>query len=204
VFVKRCSAAILECLLDKMGDPGVPTISYLIDTQKFDQGLRDLRASVSIMPKVIYDKLNHDSLVPTSMHLQLANQLIWHPVGIAEDIPVKIRSSWVPVDFVVLEMDVCHQIPLILGRPFLSTARATIDIAARIIKLNISGMEEIFTFKPKGTEQCHQVRFTEGPERDAMTPDKKPSAGENFLMKSTQRVNNATPATTSFPIAPAT
>jgi hypothetical protein len=69
VFVKRCSSAILDGLPDKMGDPGVPTISYLIDTQKFDQALRDLRASVSVMPMVIYDQLNHDSLVPISLYL---------------------------------------------------------------------------------------------------------------------------------------
>jgi hypothetical protein len=73
-------------------------------------------------------------------------------VGIAEDIPVRIKNSFIPVDFMVLEMDVCHQIPLILGRSFLSTAGATIDIAAGIIKLNISGKDETFTFKPKGTE----------------------------------------------------
>jgi hypothetical protein len=72
---------------------------------------------------------------------------------------MKIRSSFIPV-FMVLEMDVYHQIPLILGRPFLSTAGAMIDVAAGIIKLNISGKEETFTFKPKGTEQCHLVRFT--------------------------------------------
>jgi hypothetical protein len=55
VFVKRCSAAILDGLPDKMGDPGVLTISCLIDTQKFDQFLYDLGASMSVMPKVIYD-----------------------------------------------------------------------------------------------------------------------------------------------------
>jgi hypothetical protein len=86
------------------------------------------------------------------MHLQLADQSIWHPVGIVEDIPVRIRIFFVPVDFIVLEMDVCHQIPLILGRPFLSTARATIEVVAGIIKLNISGKEETLAFKPKGTE----------------------------------------------------
>jgi hypothetical protein len=107
VFVERCNAAILDGLLDKMGDPGVPTISCLIGTQKFDRALCDLRASVSIMPKVIYDKLNDDSLVSSSKHLQLVDQSIRHPIGIVEDIPVKIRSYFVPVDFVVLEMDVC-------------------------------------------------------------------------------------------------
>jgi hypothetical protein len=69
IFVERCSAAILDGLPDKMGDPGVPTISCLIGTQMFDQALYDLEASMSVMPKVIYDHLNHDSLVPTSMHL---------------------------------------------------------------------------------------------------------------------------------------
>jgi hypothetical protein len=83
VFAERCNAAILDGLLDKMGDPGVPTISCLIGTQKFDQALCDLGTSVSVMPEVIYDKLNHDSLVPTSMHLQLADQSIQHLVGIA-------------------------------------------------------------------------------------------------------------------------
>jgi hypothetical protein len=93
-------------------------------------------------------------------------------VGIVEDIPVRIRNSFVPLDFVVLEMDVYHQIPLILGRPFLSTTRAMIDVVARIIKLNISRKEETSTFKPKGTKKCNQVMVTIRPERNAMTPDR--------------------------------
>jgi hypothetical protein len=131
---------------------------------------------VSVMPKVIYDLLNHDSLVPTSLHLQLADQSIWRPVGIAVDIPVRIRNSFVPMDFVVLEMIVSRQIPLILGRPLLSTTGATIDVAVRIIKLNICRKEETCTFKPKGTKKCNQVMITIRPERNAMT-------AENFSMK---------------------
>jgi hypothetical protein len=127
-----CSAAILDDLPDKMGDPGVPTISCLIGTRKFDQALWDHGASVSIMPKVIYVQLNHDSPVPTYLHMQLADQSIRRPVEIAEDISVRIRNSFMPVDFVVLEMDVYHQIPLILGRLFLSTTGGTIDVAAKI------------------------------------------------------------------------
>jgi hypothetical protein len=72
-----------------------------------------------------------------------------------EDIPMGIKNSFMPVDFVVLKMDVRRQIHLILGRPFLSTTRATIDVAARIIKLNISRKEETSTFKPKGTKKCN-------------------------------------------------
>jgi hypothetical protein len=101
-------------------------------------------------------------------------------VGITEDIPVRIRNSFVPVDFVVLEIDVCRQILLILGKPFLSTTGATINVAARIIKLNISRKEKTSTFKPKGTEKCNQLMVTIRPERNAMIPDKKPSAVKNF------------------------
>jgi hypothetical protein len=147
---------------------------------------------VSVIPKVIYDQMNHDSLVPTSLHLQLADQSIWHPLGITEDIPVRIKNSFMPVDFMVLEMDVCRQIPLILGRPFLSIIGATIDVAARIIKLNINRKEETLTFKPKGTKKCNQVMVTIRSERNAMTPDKKPNVAENFSTKFSRRVKNAT------------
>jgi hypothetical protein len=68
-------------------------------------------------------------------------------------------------------MDVCRQTPLILGRPFLSTAGAMIDVAAGIIMLNISGKQETFTFKTKGIEQCNQVMVTTRLEQNAVTPD---------------------------------
>jgi hypothetical protein len=98
-------------------------------------------------------------------------------------------------------MDVNCQIPLILWRPFLSTAGATIDVAAGIIKLIISGKEETFTIKPKGAEQCNQVMVTIRLEKNAMTSDKKPSATENFSMKFFRCVKNATPTMTSSPVA---
>jgi hypothetical protein len=194
--------AILDDLPNKMDDPGVPTIYCLIGSQKFDQALWGHGASVSVILKVIYDQLNHDSLVPTSLHLQLADQSIWCPVGITEDIPVRIRNSFMPVDFAVLKMNVYHQIPLILRRPFLSTTGATIDVAVRIIKLNISRKEETSTFKPKGTEKCNQVVVMIRPERNAMTPDKKPSTAENFSTKFSRRIKNDTPVATRSPVTP--
>jgi hypothetical protein len=82
--------------------------------------------------------------------------LVRYLVGITEDIPVRVRDFFVPVDFVVLSMDVDTRTPLILGRPFLSTANANLDVGAREIRLNINDEEEWFTFKPK-VEQCSQV-----------------------------------------------
>jgi hypothetical protein len=79
-----------------------------------------------------------------------------------------------------------------------------IDIPARIIKLNISRKEETFIFKPKGTKKCNQVMVMVmiRPERNAMTPDKKPSAAENFSTNFSRRVKNATPVATRSPVAP--
>jgi hypothetical protein len=156
---------------------------------------------VSVVPKVIYNQLNHDSLVPTSLHLQLADQSIWRPVGIVEDIPVRIRNSFMPVDFMVFKMDICHQMPLILGRPFLSTTGAMIDVVARIIKPNISRKEKTFTFKPKGTKNCKQVMVMIKPERNAMTPNKKPSVVKNFSTKFSRCVKNATLVVTRSQVA---
>jgi hypothetical protein len=113
MFAERCSSAILDGLLDKMCDLGVPTISCLIGTQKFDQALCDLRASMRVMPKVIYNQLDHDYLVPTFMHLQLADQSIRCLVGIVEDILVRIRNCGSSRTFVQTQasksiMPQCH------------------------------------------------------------------------------------------------
>jgi hypothetical protein len=86
----------------------------------------------------------------------------------------------------------------------LSTAGATIDVVAGIIELIINRKEETFTFKPKGAEQCNQVMVMIRLERNAMTPDKKPSAAKNFSTKFFHHVKNVTPATTSSPVTPAT
>ena len=87
------------------------------------------------------------------MCLQLADQSVRYPAGIAENVPVKIRNFFISVDFVVLDMEVDTKTPLILGRPFLSTANAHIDVGAGEIQLNINGQTEKFTFRPK-VEQC--------------------------------------------------
>ena len=91
------------------------------------------------------------------MCLQLADQSVRYPAGIAENIPVKIRNFFKPVDFVVLDMEVDTKTPLILGRPFLSMAIAHIDVGAGVIKLYINRQKEKFSVKPK-VKQCSQVK----------------------------------------------
>jgi hypothetical protein len=148
-LTEECSAAILNQLPEKKKDPGCPTIDCTIGDQYFNNALCDLGASVSVMPAAVYYKLNHTALEPTSMCLQLADQSVRYPLGIAENIPVKIREFFVPVDFVVLDMHPDSKVSLILGRPFLSTANAHIDVGKGEIKFTINGQEEQFAFKSK-------------------------------------------------------
>nr|AAK51566.1 Putative retroelement [Oryza sativa Japonica Group] len=96
------------------------------------------------------------------MCLQLADSSIRYPAGIAEDVSVKIRDFFVPVDFVVLDMDTEKETPLILGRSFLSTAQANIDVGTGSIHFHINGMEEKFEFQPR-TKKCSMVRIKYGP-----------------------------------------
>ena len=113
------------------------------------------------MPKVMFDKLNFTHLAPTPMMLQLAHSTIRYPARVAEDTPVKIWGYFVPVDFVVLDMETTKESPLIIGRTFLSTVGAQIDVGAREIRFNINGNEEKFAFRPR-KEQCSMIRIKYG------------------------------------------
>ncbi|XP_066160608.1 uncharacterized protein [Oryza sativa Japonica Group] len=155
---EHCSNVILHKLPEKKKDPRCPTITCSIGAQQFDQALCDLGASVSVMPKDVFDKLNFTVLAPTPMRLQLADSSVHCPVGIEEDVPVKIWDFFIPVDFVVLDMDTGKETSLILGHPFLSTAGANIDVGMGSIRFHINGKEEKFEFQLR-TEQCSMVRI---------------------------------------------
>ena len=170
-LTEECGTAILNPLLVKKKDPGCPTITCSIGTQHFSNALCDLGASVSVMPKVVYDRLNHHALAPTAMCLQLADQSVRYPAGVAENIPVKIRNFLIPVDFLVLDMEVDTKTPLIHGRPFLSTANTSIDVGAGEIQLNINGQKEMFAFKPK-VELCSQVKAINRKKKSEKEPEK--------------------------------
>nr|GEZ45489.1 reverse transcriptase domain-containing protein [Tanacetum cinerariifolium] len=90
--------------------------------------LADLGASVNLMPLSVWKKLSLLELTPTRMTLELANRSVAYPVGVAEDVFVKVRKFYFLADFVVADYDVDPRVPLILGRPFLRTAQALIDV----------------------------------------------------------------------------
>jgi hypothetical protein len=93
---------------------------------------------------------------PTGICLELGDNSIRYPLGIAEDVPVKVGHHFIPVDFVVLEMGEREKPPLILGRPFLKTVGATIDVGKREIMFDINGERSSFKFRPR-LEACNMI-----------------------------------------------
>ncbi|GJS25503.1 reverse transcriptase domain-containing protein [Tanacetum coccineum] len=90
--------------------------------------LADLGASINLMPLSVWKKLSLPELTPTCMTLELADRLITKPIGIAEDVYLKVGKFNFPADFLVVDFDADPRVPLILGRSFLKTGRALIDV----------------------------------------------------------------------------
>ena len=65
---------------------------------------------------------------PTAMRLLMADRTVKRPIGILHDVLVKVESFIFPVDFVILDCEVNFEVPIILGRPFLATGRALVDM----------------------------------------------------------------------------
>nr|GFA36281.1 reverse transcriptase domain-containing protein [Tanacetum cinerariifolium] len=114
--------------IQKLGNPG----RFLIpcDFSEFNNCLAqaDLGASINLMPLSIWRKLNLPTLNDTKMVLELADRTISKPTGVAENVFVKVGKFYFPAYFVVLDFIDDPRVSLILGRPFLSTAHALIDV----------------------------------------------------------------------------
>ncbi|GJY20769.1 reverse transcriptase domain-containing protein [Tanacetum coccineum] len=141
---EHCSAVILNKLPEKLGDPG----KFLIpcDFPGMDEclALADLGASINLMPLSVWKKLSLPELTPTCMTLELADRSITKPIGIAEDVYLKVGKFKFPADFVVVDFDADPRVPLILGRSFLKTGRALIDVYEGELTLRVG--KEAITF----------------------------------------------------------
>nr|GEZ23694.1 DNA-directed DNA polymerase [Tanacetum cinerariifolium]GEZ23974.1 DNA-directed DNA polymerase [Tanacetum cinerariifolium] len=120
---------LLKKLPEKLGDPG----KFLIPCDFLGMAeclaLADLGASINLMPYSVWKKLSLPELTPTCMTLELVDRSISRPVGVAEDVYVKVGSFHFSADFVVVDFDADPRVPLILKRSFLKTERALIDVS---------------------------------------------------------------------------
>nr|GEX50252.1 reverse transcriptase domain-containing protein [Tanacetum cinerariifolium] len=141
---ENCSAMLLKKLPEKLGDPSKFFIPCYFPGMDVCHALADLGASINLIPLSIWKKLSLPELTPTQMTLELADRLITHPKGVAEDVFVKVGKFYFPTDFVVVNFKADPRVPLILRRSFLRTGCALIDVHGEEITLRVN--DESVTF----------------------------------------------------------
>nr|GEV46052.1 reverse transcriptase domain-containing protein [Tanacetum cinerariifolium] len=141
---EHCLAVLLKKLPEKLEDPD----KFLIPCDFLRMAdcltLADLGASINLMPLSVWNKLSLPDLSPTCMTLELADRSISRPVGVAKDVFVKVGTFHFPADFVVVDFYADPRVPLILGRSFLKTERALIDLFKGELTLRVG--KEAITF----------------------------------------------------------
>ncbi|XP_049406180.1 uncharacterized protein LOC125869787 [Solanum stenotomum] len=138
-----CSEVMTKELIKKREDPRVLTIPCTIGMLQFARALCDLGESINLMPYSIYKQLGLRETKATSMRLLMADRSIKH-LGILYDIVVKVERFIFPAYFVILDCEIDAKIPIILGRPFLATGRALVDVESGELKFWVNEDEETF------------------------------------------------------------
>nr|GEZ12354.1 reverse transcriptase domain-containing protein [Tanacetum cinerariifolium] len=143
---ENCSVMLLKKLSEKLGDPGKFLIPCDFLGMEVCHALADLGASINIMPLLIWKKLSLLELTPTRMTLELADRSITRPKGFAVDVFVKVGKFHFPTDFMVVDFEADPRVPLILGRSFLRTGRALINVYGEEITLRVNDESITFNF----------------------------------------------------------
>ncbi|GJZ57561.1 reverse transcriptase domain-containing protein [Tanacetum coccineum] len=157
----ECSAIILNKVPEKLEDPGKFLIPCALQELDRTNALADSGASINLLPHSIYKQLGLGALKPTRMTLELANRSVTHPMGIAEDVVVRVDGFTFLADFVVVNFEPDPRVPIILGRPFLRTAKALIDLYEEKLTLRVGSDELVFyadkSEKSKNKKFAHAI-----------------------------------------------
>ncbi|GJU49321.1 reverse transcriptase domain-containing protein [Tanacetum coccineum] len=151
----KCSAIIMNKVPKKLEDLGKFLIPCVLQELDRTSALADFRASINLLPHSIYKQIGLEALNPTQMTLELANRSVTHPMGIAEDVVVRVDGFTFLADFVVVNFQPNPRVPIILGRPFLRTAKALIDLYEEKLTLRV-GKEELVYYADKSEKNKEQ------------------------------------------------
>ena len=132
-----CSTVIKKNLPEKIKDPRSFTIPCTIRGFEIKKALCDSGASINLMPLSVARKLSLGKLTPTTITLQMADRKMAKPEGVIEDVLVKVGKFVFPVDFIILDIEEDSQVPVLLGRPFLATGAALIDMQKGVHTLRV-------------------------------------------------------------------
>ncbi|KAK4724171.1 hypothetical protein R3W88_026950 [Solanum pinnatisectum] len=143
-LTEEYSSRIQNRLATKLKDPGSFTVQIEIGKCIEARGLCDLGASINLMPISMFLKFVLGRPKSTTIMLQLADRLVARPDGIIEDVLVQVGTLIFPVDFVILDFKADPERLFILGRPFLATGGALIDVAASRLTIRAHDKVEVF------------------------------------------------------------
>ncbi|GJU98149.1 reverse transcriptase domain-containing protein [Tanacetum coccineum] len=146
----ECSAILLNKVPEKLEDPVKFLIPCILQDLKVYNSLADSGASINLMPLSIYKKLGIGTLKATRMTLELANRSVTFSMGIAEDVIIKVEKFIFLAHFVIVDFEADPRVPIILGRPFLRTARALVDLYEEKLTLRV-GNEEVMFYTDKSS-----------------------------------------------------
>ncbi|KAI5335296.1 hypothetical protein L3X38_025429 [Prunus dulcis] len=146
---ENVSAVLQRKLPPKLKDPGSFSINITIGDKLVEKAMLGLGASINLMPYSVYLQFGLGGLKATTISLQLADRSVKYPRGIVEDILVQVDKLILPADFVVLDMEEAplhdRELPILLGRPFIATAKVIIDVQNGLLTMTVLG--ETIQFK---------------------------------------------------------
>ncbi|CAL9018971.1 unnamed protein product, partial [Prunus brigantina] len=148
---ENVSVVLQRKLPPKLKDPGSFSINMTIGDKLVEKAMLDLGASINLMPYSVYLQLGLGGLKATTISLQLADRSVKYPRGIVEDILIQVDKLILPADFVVLDMEEApihdRELPILLGRPFMATAKTIIDVQNGLLTMTV------VVFLPRETVQ---------------------------------------------------
>ncbi|XP_022157836.1 uncharacterized protein LOC111024449 [Momordica charantia] len=168
VALTECSSNVFKSKMSpKLKDPGSFTIPCSIGGKDVGRALCDLRASINLMPLSIFKKLEIGKASPTTVTLQLADRSITKPEGKIEDVLVKVDKFIFPADFIILNCEADKDVPIILGRPFLSTGETLIDVKKGELTMHVDDQKVTFNMLdamkyPDDMEECATISINKG------------------------------------------
>lgn len=128
---------------------------------------------------------------PTTVTLRLAERSLAHPLGIVEDVLVKVGKFILPANFIVLDMEEDERIPIIRGCPFLATGRALIDIQKRELKLRVDKEEAISNvLSPIDIPACYMVEVVKEEEKPPQSFKQKVTSSLQTMSQKMRRKAN--------------
>ncbi|XP_070018169.1 uncharacterized protein [Nicotiana sylvestris] len=135
---------IVHSMTPKLEHSGAFTIPCTIGSADFAKALCDLRASINLLPYLVFKPLGIGKPRPTSMRLQMADHTMKRPLGIIDDVLVRVDKFILPADFVILDWEVDYDVPIILGRPFLDTGKTLVDVEAGELTSRVGDEKVVF------------------------------------------------------------